>query len=360
MRRIASDVDISYTARSIYYKRRRGRFGIMYTMGRLKLFVFIVLAAAAFALPARTLHLEWPAGGAQPAETIDLGPRTEGGYAVFNVSGFSPAGRTKEGAPAGLPVLRLSYATHPDGLGPEGDFTRKDCAHYLGMDVDNPVLPANANRYETYTIARTGTFVAPLLQGLERYVRVQLDTPGTSVDIGSLEIRNTGVHAETEPVGSFRCSDERVNRTWAMGVRTCQMAAVPNHDAWRVVAGRLLPRKLERSAPSGFCSTARWGGDGTLETVFELRANPHHASAIGLMLRAADADNGLVVVVSQPAFCRVMERRGGTNRQLWQAVLAAPLVDGTPHTLAAKMDGSALEVSLDGGQVAVVDRKSVV
>ena len=302
-----------------------------------------------------SIALDWRSGGEQPVKTIDFGPQTVGGYAVFTVKGFRCAGKTKEGTPIGFPVLRLSYATHPDGLSPTGDFTRKDCAHYLGMDFDNPVLPANVNRFETYTIARTGTFVAPLLQGQTRYVRVQLDTPGTAVDICSLEIRNVGVHDKTPPAGSFRCSDERVNRTWAMGARTCQMAAIPNHDAWRVVAGRLLPRKLEKSAPAGFCATSRWRGDGTLETAFELRANPHYDSAMGLMLRAADADNGLVVVASQPAFCRVFERRGGANRRLWQAVLPEPLVDGVPHTLAATMKGPVLTVALDGVKVAEVD-----
>ena len=175
------------------------------------------------------------------------------------------------------------------------------------------------------------------------------------MDIGSLEIRNVGVHDETKPVGSFRCSDERVNRIWAMGVRTCQMAAFPNSDAWRVVSGRLLPRKLAKSASAGFCATSQWSGDGSLETSFELRTNPQYSSAIGLMFRAADADNGLIVVASQPAFCRVIERRNGVNRQLWQAVLPEPLVDGVPHTLAAKMNGSILDVTFDGVKVVTVD-----
>ena len=113
----------------------------------------LLLVTAPLVLAAQSMRLAWPVDGIQPVETIDLGAQTEGGYAVFNVTGFSPAGKTREGKPTGLPVLRISYATHPDGLGPEGDFTRKDCAHYLGMDFDNPVLPANVNRFETYTIA---------------------------------------------------------------------------------------------------------------------------------------------------------------------------------------------------------------
>ncbi len=115
---------------------------------------------------------------------------------------------------------------------------RRGCADYLGQFFDNPVLPANVNRYELYTIARTGTFVAPLLQGQERYVRVQLETPGTEVSVDAFEIRNVGVFSRERPVGSFRCSDERVNRAWAMSAWTCQIASFPNHDAWRVVDRR--------------------------------------------------------------------------------------------------------------------------
>ena len=315
--------------------------------------VFAAVLSSGNASIARSLRLEWKAGGPQPVEVIDLGPQTEGGYAVFSVNAFSCAGKTKEGEDVGFPVLRLSYATHPEGLGPEGDFTRKDSAHYLGMDFDNPVLPANVNRFETYTICRTGTFVAPLLQGQQRYVRVQLDTPGTAVDLDSLEIMNAGVHATDAPVGSFRCSDERVNRTWAMGWRTCQMAAIPNHDAWRVVAGRLLPRKLERSAPAGFCDTARWTGDGTLEAEFELRSNPHYDSAFGVMFNAADADNGLVVAVSQPGRCFVLDRRNGSNRRIWETVLPKPIIDGAIHTLAVRMKGNRL--SVDSGKVKMLE-----
>ena len=100
--------------------------------------------------------LDWRKGGDQPVEVIDFGPQTVGGYAVFEVAEFTPA------ADGSYPVVRLSYATHPDGLSPTGDFTREGHAGYL--HVDNPVLPANINRHELYTIPRTGTFVAPLVQ----------------------------------------------------------------------------------------------------------------------------------------------------------------------------------------------------
>ena len=209
-------------------------------MKKILCFGCAALAAMVFG---RSVSLDWRKGGDQPVEVIDFGPQTVGGYAVFEVKDFTPS---TDGT---RPVLRLSYATHPDGLSPTGDFSREDHADYL--HVDNPVLPANINRHELYTIPRKGTFVAPLLQGQERYVRVALDTPGTSVRLFSFDIVNAGVYSEAPAVGSFACDDPRAKAVWDMGARTCQLASFPNPDAWRVVAGALIPRKLEKGSADG-------------------------------------------------------------------------------------------------------------
>ena len=209
---------------------------------------------------------KWTLGEEQPVVAFDFGPETVGGYAVFEVDSFQPA-------PDGtLPVLRLSYACHPDSIRPEGDFTREDHAYYL--HVDNPVLPANPGRHELYTIPRTGTFVAPLIQGQLRYLRVALETPGATVSLSSLRIANTGVHADTPPRGSFASADPRMEAVWHLGVRSCQMGSLTNPDAWRVVEGMLLPRRLERGSAEGWC---RFEPDfeGTLELTVEFRRNPH-------------------------------------------------------------------------------------
>lgn len=204
-------------------------------------------------------------GNEKPVEVIDFGPDTVGGYAVFEVSDFSPA---KDGT---LPVLRVSYATHPDGLTETGDFTRETQIQYL--HVDNPVLPANNGRHELYTIPRKGRYVAPLLQGQERYARLQLDTPGTAVTLKSFEIVNAGVHSEAPVKGSYRDSDPRHQRVWDISARTCQMASFPNVDAWKVVRGVLLPRKLERDNGIGWCRFAP-AKPGTLVVEYEFRRNP--------------------------------------------------------------------------------------
>lgn len=221
----------------------------------------IVLLVASFAA-----LLSWPEGGERPVRTFDFGPATVGGYAVFNVKSYKPA------ANGALPVVRLAYATHPDGLGEKGDFQRENHINYLRMD--NPVLPANVNRHELYTIPRTGKFVAPLLQGQERYVRVWLDTPGTEVEIDSFDIVNVGTHADGPLAGSFSCSDKRFAAAWAISARSCQMASIPSGDAWKIVSGVLLPRWLEKGSPDGWCRYVP-SVPGSLEVTYEFRWNPH-------------------------------------------------------------------------------------
>lgn len=307
----------------------------------------VVNASAGCVSDGSSVTFSWESGEGRPVVVYDYGGRTVGGYAVFNVTGFKAQGVDERGLPVGYPVLRLSYCTHPDGLRETGDFTRRKCISYLGKDFDNPVLPANVNRFELYTICRNGTYVAPLLQGQERYVRVQLETPGTEVSVDAFEIRNVGVHSRENPVGSFRCSDERVNRAWDMSAWTCKLASIPNGDAFRVVDGRLLPRKLMKGSEVGLCEKAFHGSDGEWTANFELRTNPHFDSAFGMMLRAKDEDNGLVVVASQPAVIRVFHRCDGANRLLRQKVLDAPIIDGMPCRLTTRVATNVISVAFN-------------
>ena len=162
---------------------------------------------------------------ANPEKVIDLGPSCDGGYATFEVRSF-----------ARNPTLRVSYATHPDGLGPKGDFWRETAARYLGPDIDLPILPANIDRYELYAIDHAGTFRAPLLQGLVRYVRLRLDNPadGASVELDGFRLDNDKVHSAGERQGAFACSDDGLNRIWEASVRTCELSAIPSYVAKHV------------------------------------------------------------------------------------------------------------------------------
>ena len=208
------------------------------------------------------LTLAYPAGGKPQVLRLDFGAPSTGGYAVFDVASAK-----------GSPVLRVAYANHPDGLGEKGCFSRETSARYLGPTFDIPALPGNINRHELYRICRTGRFVAPLIQGQERYARIQLDTPG-EVTLSSFKIENAEVFRDGEFQGSFSCSDSRLNELWKISAWTCQIAAFPNHDAWKRAGGRLLPRKLEAASGEGFCALPA-PFDGTLTVEYEFDANPH-------------------------------------------------------------------------------------
>jgi alpha-L-rhamnosidase len=282
-------------------------------------------------------RLTYEEQGPKPVIVLDFGKQGVGGYAVFRVL-----------AKSGTPVVRLAYACHPDGLSETGDFTRETSARYLGPDFDLPVLPGNINRHETYTIPRTGVFIAPLIQGQTRYVRVQLDTPGTSVDLDAVAMVNRDVYDRSPTDGAFLCSDERLNKLWAISTWTLQIASFPNHDAWKTVDGWLLPRKLEMGEDIGLSVPGQDWGDVCIETVFEIRRNPHHVSAAGLAFRARDAKNAYLVELGLDGAFQLVRRRAGVDEVLSRKQLAMPLVDGMPYRLKVAAVGSVLTTELDG------------
>ena len=286
-------------------------------------------------------RLSYPPDGARPVAVLDLGRRSAGGYAVFTVT-----------ARTGLPVVRLAYACHPDGLSETGCFTRQTSARYLGEAVDLPVLPANIYRHETYTIPRTGRFIAPLIQGQTRYLRVQLDTPGTAVEIDAVWMVNREVHDRTPNDGLFLCSDDRLNRLWAISTWTLQIASLPNHDAWKTAGGWLLPRKLEMAGDVGLSRAGEKWRDVTVETTFELRANPDHVSAAGVAFRATDPANAYLAEVTLDGTVRILVRKDGRDARLYECRLPQPLVDGRRYRLRVQAIGPALTVCLDGERVA--------
>ena len=293
-------------------------------------------AAALLAEDGRSARLTYPEGGAKPVAVLDFGAQSVGGYAVFKVT-----------AKTGEPVVRLSYACHPDGTGEMGDFTRETSARYMGPLVDLPVLPANINRHETYTIPRTGVFIAPLIQGQTRYVRVQLDRPGTSIDIDSVVMVNREVHDRSPYDGLFLSSNEQLNRLWYISIWTYQIASFPNHNAWRTVDDWLLPRKLEQAADIGLSVDGADWRDVTVETVFEIRANPHHVSAAGLAFRARDAANAYMVELALDGTFRLSKREKGQDKTLSEKTLAAPLTDGMHYRLKVAARGDLITTWLD-------------
>ncbi len=172
--------------------------------------------------------------GPGEARVLDFGPRGAAGYARIDLG--APTLEAKDC------VLRVSYSTHPDGLGDKGDFWRETAARYLGPDVDLPILPANIDRYELYTIAGAGTLRASLLQGLVRYARLKYEGKAGKVMIGAFSLVNDRVCSEGERAGRFDCSDRQLAAIWEAGVRTCELSSIPAYDSkWGPKPVRTLP-----------------------------------------------------------------------------------------------------------------------
>ena len=291
----------------------------------------------------RCAQLHYPAGGEKPILIVDLGKASAGGYTVFDVSSVQ-----------GTPTLRISYACHPDGLSETGCFTRETRARYLGAAVDLPVLPANVNRHEVYTICRTGRYIAPLIQGQARYLRIQLDTPGT-VQLDALALVNAAVYDRTPLTGFFLCSDERINQLWEISAWTTQLASFPNHDSWKVVDGWLLPRKLEQGLDLGLTREGAEWRDVVVSTRFELRRNPHFISSAGIVVRAQDATNGCLFELDLDGAYRFISRINGHDNCVKRGKLAQALVDGHRYMLTVSACGTRIEAALDGHVIDAID-----
>ncbi len=281
-------------------------------------------------------RLMFNTGGDRPIVVLDFGAQSLGGYAVFKVT-----------ARQGQPLLRLSYACHLDGLSETGCFMRETSARYLGTTVDLPVLPGNINRHELYTIAREGVFIAPLIQGQTRYVRVQLDTPGTSVDIDNILMSNSGVYDNSLHDGYFLCSDERLNRLWYISTWTMQIASLPDHNAFKTIEGWLAPRKLEQADDINLSRKGADWEDVVIETVFEIRKNPHNISSAGLAFRAKDNSNAYMVEMTLDGVFRLIRRSEGQDALISKKRLKNPLTDGIRYRLKIEVTGQMITTSFD-------------
>lgn len=148
---------------------------------------------------------------------VDFGPQGEGGYPVAVVKGLNQPNVK----------LRLSYSTHPDGLGERGDFWHETRATYMGPDVWLPIAPASTDRFDVFSVSKEGTVQATKCQGLVRYVRIAVDTPGAVAEVAEVGLENRGVHSEEPVIGAFACSDEEITKIWQASIRTCQLASIP-------------------------------------------------------------------------------------------------------------------------------------
>lgn len=283
--------------------------------------------------------LTYQQGGKQPFLILDLGRSSPGGYPVFTVKSYK-----------GSPVLRLAYSDwYPYLLDEQhrctGDFTR-GCCKYLGVEL--PVLPGNPNRYELYTIQRTGKFLYPLIQGQQRFVLVTLDSPG-EVEIDGFYIYYTGNMDAYD--GLFSCSEKALNQLWYSSTYTVQIASVDSTQSWDVIEGYVLLRALTKGNPAGIYVPGLQWEDYTFTFDGQIAVNPHCYSGIGWMVRARDADNGYVFQLSLDGRLRWFLRKNGVNTLVEEGTVPFPVVDNVNYTISTQVTGNHLVVSINGAVV---------
>jgi hypothetical protein len=280
----------------------------------------------------QAVHLNYPAGGTKPYLILNMGKPSFGGHPIFKVT-----------AKTGTPVVRLAYSDWYPTLCETGDFNRGTCT-YLGVEL--PVLPANPYRYELYTVNNPGTVIAPLVQGQEQWVMVQLDTQGTSVDIDYLYLEN--VHDMSAYAGYFLCNDNDFNRLWFSSTYTAQLASIINADAWTTLLGWLVPRKLEHCNEVGLSVAGSGWTNYSLEFDFIIRKNPGSVSNVGWVLRAQNENNCYVGQIDLNSKLNILKRVNGAYTNLKTNVsLPVTIIDGDQHHVKAVVNGSTIQTYLD-------------
>lgn len=294
--------------------------------------------------PGGTTVLTYPADGEQPRVLLDLGPASPGGYPVLRIRAHS-----------GTPVLRLSYADWLDFItderfAPIGDH-RRGCCKYLGTEL--PVLPADPDRFERYTICRDGLFTHPLIQGQQRFVRLALDTPGTQVEIESFAIWHTG---DLSPMtGTFQSSCPALDHLWAASVYTVMIASIDGAASWDNAVGPLCLRALTQADPAGIYTPGTAWTDYTFAFTAEIVENPHAPSGIGWLVRADGHGNGVLLRLDLDGSLRRYIRRGGAAREISPRIrLGEHILPNRLIRIETTVCGDEVRVAVDGRPAAAL------
>ena len=226
--------------------------------------------------------------GEKPYIVLDMGKSSVGGYVVICVSEVSK--------PVQFRVSFTNWFDHiiDETYGEIGDYTRGSC-RYLGVEL--PILPADPNRYELFTISEPGEYFFPLLQGQLRWVRLQLDTEDAIIKLSRFRIENHGNFDTSEPIGYFNCDIDDYNNVWQAGVWTSQLASIPNNDAWVSLCGYLVPRYIETSAPIGYLECEQMESY-TFSFSGRISINPSISSKLGFAFHIKDEINGIIGEIS--------------------------------------------------------------
>ena len=276
--------------------------------------------------------------GIEPYVILDLGPASPGGYPFFKVKSFSDNAR-----------LRISYydtleTTSGQQAKKYGDFKRGTC-RYLGVEL--PVLPANPNRYELYTITHKGEYFYPLIQGQQRFVRVTLTEENTFLELEYFYIYYTSDMSSYD--GDFSCSDSRFTKLWYSSVYTAQLASIKS-DQWEAVEGKLALRTLTKSEDLGTLSNRIWENS-CFEFTTKISHNPDMISGVCWAI-GADDDTCLSLRLDLDGTFHIDKYSNGNYSEVISTIkLNKMIYDNNAYIIKTITKGNKLSVYLDGGLI---------
>lgn len=280
-------------------------------------------------------------GVLQAQVILDMGQNSPGGYPVFCVAGYK-----------GSAVLRISYADWYDLIvdekyGKIGDF-RRGCCKYLGVEL--PVLPGNPNRFELYTINRTGEYLYPLIQGQQRFVMITLEGNDCEVELSDFYIYYTSAMNRYD--GCFYCNQDNINKLWFASTYTVLLASIDNSHAFEIINQKMLVRALTKDNPAGIYRNGTEWKDYTFTFRVQIAKNPDCESGIGWLVYAKNRDNALHIRLDLDGNLHVMERIDGVNFYLQEKkFIGKRLCDNRPYTIKTVLDKDTVAVFLDDAEI---------
>ncbi len=273
-----------------------------------------------------------------PKLILDLGRASVGGHLVFSIKSFTGE----------KPVLRFAYSDWYDYIMEPnyceiGDFAR-GCCKYLGVEL--PVLPADPNRFNQFTINRTGEYISPLVQGQQNWMSIKLETPGTSVEIEYAYFYYTSDDSKYD--GAFSCSDPRLTNLWYASAWTCQIATIPNSNTWDNLNNTLLLRTLAKGNDAGFYKKGTKLKDYTLSFDGAIFKNPQMCSGIGALVRATDLTNGYAVYLNLDGTIQAYKRIGSILNLIASASVDFEVIDNKYYHFELTAKGDKFTYSING------------
>ena len=278
------------------------------------------------------------AGGTTPTIILDYGRET-GGVPFFDVS-----------SETGTPTLQAGYSESEQYESATGDST-------------TPWAEGDPSRYDDYSVSASGTITNRYVQGGERYEEITLTEPG-SLTLSKLGIDSIADNTQPDKLaGNFVSSDNELNQIWYDSEYTDQLDSVPSGSlpgTW-VVQDKALSAAGDLSGP--VVGLLKQGSAWTNYTeTFDASVVDNQA---GWVVRGQDADDGYVFILNDnvdtagtPDTLQEFDLVDGDYQSLGSVALPETLTAGSWHTVSTTVSGTAIEVSLDGTPLTVVNSNS--